>query len=129
MEKNCNLKDLANVDPLDSEVTQPEWITEEYPEFTEHHGHHMNLVNTDTFEYQGNKVEIRNEIKVTINGQPVMLHANFTEDDKVQCHNVPYIRTHTLQELIKLLIDNTPKDAIPSADCPSDQPHSHHHHS
>ncbi|WP_298770212.1 hypothetical protein [uncultured Shewanella sp.] len=121
-EGQWEIASLCLVDPFDEAHSQPEWITHQYPQYTGHQAHHSKLKKTKTFEHKGMLVEIVEEISVKVNGQVVMLHANFDADGQLQCHNTPYTRALSVESLIKVLINNTPKEAIPTQ-----SEHSHHH--
>ncbi len=113
MNKNWSIKSLKHVDPFNEHKTQPSWISDNHPLYTQHHEHHSKLKKVEAFKHNGNQVEITNEITVKINGQAVMLHANFDSKGNLQCHNTPYIHSQSVESLVKTLLNNTPIDAIP----------------
>ena len=117
--------DLARVDPVNDDIAQPEWVKSEHPDYVEmHHGHGLKRV--ETFEHAGHSIEIETSIAVKINGNTVMLHAHFDEDGKIHCHNAPYEFDGTVEDLVRVLIDNTPAEGIPEKADNGDHGNGHH---
>jgi hypothetical protein len=130
MSKKLNTENLKKINPFESKGLQPDWIQKQHPDYVHHHNnHHSKLKKVEHIKHKETLIEITTEISVKINGQKVMLHASFDEEGNLQCHNTPYTKSNSIVDLVKTLINNTPKEAIPNADNNHDQhDHGNHHH-
>ncbi len=117
MLKKISLSDLAKIDLTQDAPIHPEWVNAIHHQGHDDHGHaHHELTKEESFTHKGNEVRITTTYKVEVNGQEVMLHANFNERGTLQCHNTPYKGFKTVREFMEALINNTPAAAIPGSE-------------
>ncbi len=97
---------LERIAPDAAEPIQPDWVREllgdELPP-----EHRMSSVRRA--EHGGHRIEIVTTYEISVDGEPVHIHASVGDDGLVRCHDTPYRRSRSALDLVRHLIDLYPE--------------------
>ncbi len=103
---NCSHEDLI------SNIKSGKRVVEEAPKHGHQHGKKPKLSHASKREaiYKGRKIRIRTTYKIEIDGEALTVPFTVSDDGRVHCHGLPNYAAISALDLVRRLIDTSPKE-------------------